>query len=494
MFKTIPSMRVLTITALAAPFCLLFAGETSAQTETSVIAPISKKTDSDTKKPDKSKKKPKGKKGGGKEKPVQKDAPAKPAPSASEPAKTDTAAPNAKAGAPAPKMEDSPEIKAIQKQLAELAAQKSLIEARLALEEMKQREAVAKERQRLGAPTPEAIAAGSLRLEEKNRIENELALETSRAGARLSSKTIKLRELEAETRIIETELKNAALQLQSATARQNAELAIFQKKQEAARVALNASPKYLKEPLVNGTLHISDRRVSLNGVVTLRMARHAIERINFYNNQSTEHPIFLVIDRSPGGSVAAGFQILKAMESSKAPVHVVVKGYAASMAAVITTLAKHSYAYNNTIILHHQMSTMLYGNMTDLDDQIKVARNWYSRLATAVAKKMGISLEEFTKQMYSNFASGDWEEFGDNAKRLKWVDNIVDRMVETSVVDIRQPAPPQSKSSGYASPDHDPEEIATKLDEKGRPYTQLPMLDAFDAWWIYDKRNQYRAW
>ena len=36
----------------------------------------------------------------------------------------------------------------------------------------------------------------------------------------------------------------------------------------------------------------------------------------------------------------AGYRILKAMEASDAPVHVVVKSHAASMAACITTLAE----------------------------------------------------------------------------------------------------------------------------------------------------------
>ena len=50
--------------------------------------------------------------------------------------------------------------------------------------------------------------------------------------------------------------------------------------------------------------------------------------------------IFIVIDTSPRGSVMAGYRILKAMESSDAPVHVVVKSFAASMAAAITTLGE----------------------------------------------------------------------------------------------------------------------------------------------------------
>ena len=76
---------------------------------------------------------------------------------------------------------------------------------------------------------------------------------------------------------------------------------------------------------------ITDRRVALNGPIFEGSVRPVIEKIQFYANQS-DKPIFLVIDESPGGSVASGEQVIKAMESSKAPVHVVVKSFAASMA------------------------------------------------------------------------------------------------------------------------------------------------------------------
>src|SRR6202044_541256 len=101
------------------------------------------------------------------------------------------------------------------------------------------------------------------------------------------------------------------------------------------------------------------------------------DRIHYFNNKDESLPIFLVIDYSPGGSVMEGYRIVKAMQASKAPVHVVVKSYAASMAAVITTLAPHSYVYPNAVILHHQMSDMAWGNLTQHKEQLKVMEEWY---------------------------------------------------------------------------------------------------------------------
>ncbi|MEN1786233.1 MAG: ATP-dependent Clp protease proteolytic subunit, partial [Bacteroidota bacterium] len=118
-------------------------------------------------------------------------------------------------------------------------------------------------------------------------------------------------------------------------------------------------------------------------------------------------------------------RIVKAIEASDAPVHVVVKSFAASMAAVITTLADHSYAYPNAIVLHHQMSAGVFGNMTDMEQRLEMLKEWEARLAVPVAEKMGITLEEFKAQMYENMASGDWVEFADKAVELKWVNQIV---------------------------------------------------------------------
>ncbi|MDR2429734.1 MAG: ATP-dependent Clp protease proteolytic subunit, partial [Puniceicoccales bacterium] len=411
-----------------------------------------------------------------------KPAPGAPADAAAAKAAAERAA-QAKIAAAAIASDDSPEAKALQKQLAKLTLEKNLIEARLALAEAKRREA--ESGARLKAQKEQAR-----KNEEKARIETELALASAKASEKLADKLLRIRELETEAKILKGEQENSQAKYAAEISKYNAELAAFQKKQELARVATQTAPIYRKEPLHNGTLHISDRRIALNGAVTARMAAHAIEQINFYNNQNAEHPIFIVIDSSPGGSVEAGFQILKAMESSKAPVYVVVKKFAASMAAVITTLAERSYCYNNTIILHHQMSTFNYGNMSDLEDQLRIARQWYERLATPVARKMGLSLDAFTKQMYAHFASGDWEEFGDNAKKLKWVDNVVDRIVETGIVDIRKPAGASSSGPSRGMPD----DCQVKVDEKGKTYIQLPLLDnPFDAWWIYDKRNLYRA-
>lgn len=253
----------------------------------------------------------------------------------------------------------------------------------------------------------------------------------------------------------------------------------------------NAKPEYLKNPLrEDGTLVISDRRIALNGPIAGATADYITDRIHYYNNANDEQPIFIVIDECPGGSVMAGYRILKAMEASDAPIHVVVKSFAASMAAAITTLAEESYAYPNAVILHHQISSTVFGrlNLTQQKEFLAESNRWWERLATPIADEMGITKEEFIKKMYEHSSSGDWSEFGVEAQKLKWVKHIVTGIDESSF--LRNPdakkAPTTPTTTTRTSG------VESGVDEDGRPVMYLPRLNPKDVYFIYNPDGYYR--
>lgn len=387
---------------------------------------------------------------------------------------------------------NSLELAKTKRDLAELKAEKE----RLSLENALVRERVNAEVALLNAETDKvlaeiesinknvtlkaAVARQALQeeFEELNLKEKRLEKENSIAQMEME------KELQA-LRLEETKLKVERTRLEGEIAALQAKLTIREKSDMIAdQVVVNDESLYLDDPFVDGVLHVSDRRIAMNGIVWGGMSDYVIERINYFNNQSTEHPIFIVIDSSPGGSVMAGYQILKAMEGSEAPVYVVVKAYAASMAAMITTLAEKSYAYPNAIILHHQLSWYgVVGNLTQQKEYAEEADEWWRRLARPVAKKMGIPLNKFIDKMYEQNSAGDWSEFADNAVKLGWVDHVVDRIWETSV----DKNPDRYKSNMYASAG-----IEESIDENGRPYVMLPRLEAFDFYFLYDKSGYYR--
>jgi ATP-dependent Clp protease protease subunit len=305
---------------------------------------------------------------------------------------------------------------------------------------------------------------------------------------------------EAEQLRIDSEL--AKLRAEKAKIEQSLLTEDFQEKLEERVLG---EEKYPDEPFRDGVLRISLRRIELNGPIFNGAADYVCQRLDYFNNQS-DKPIFLVIDDCPGGSAIEGFQIVQAMRKSKAPVHVVVKRMAASMAAIITTLADNSYCYPDALILHHQASAYLGGTGRDMEDQMRQFKEISHRLIGAVAKKLGLSEKEFVDQMYKNRSSGDWELFGDEAVKKGWVEHIATTIHEDGVRTMPKGLrlPPQQffifGGEGSAAAGNAPQgymeryevQLKEEVDAKGKRYVQLPRISPLDAYLLYNPDGYYR--
>jgi ATP-dependent Clp protease protease subunit len=363
------------------------------------------------------------------------------------------------------------EVAAMQAEIDKLTRQADLVNKRAAVKEAERRAALNEE-----------LMAGRESLE-RMRLSNELAGTAITATLR----DLGQREMELKVRTADLQAQRSEFELQTARLNNDLDLRV---KRDLWKNRVNHEIEYSKQPFKDGVLTISDRRIALNGVITMDTADYIAARIDYFNNQSHDYPIFLVIDRSPGGSVMAGYKILKAMEGSVAPVYTVVKSFAASMAANIATQSKKSFAYPNAIILHHQILSSSFGNLTEQKEQIKEMEEWWKRLAAPVAVKMGISREEFIKQMYQNRSTGDWLEFGDGARKLKWVDEIVETVREESF---------DKSFDGSSAPGTPPPVLASgqpaleeRLDVNGRRYVVLPRLDPVDCYYLHTPYKYYR--
>ena len=334
---------------------------------------------------------------------------------------------------------------------------------------------------------------------ERELLGERLALETSKRQSLAKDEIAKLdgekeklaREGEmAKVRAekLTNELKSVQMAAALEVSRLQNDISLIEVSEKRAQFA-DSKPVYLQTPLKpDGTLVVSDRRISLNGMITSATADSITGRIDYWNNKDRKLPIFIVIDDCPGGSVMAGYRILKAMESSAAPIHVLVKSFAASMAACITTLAHESYAYPNAVILHHQISSQIASarlNLTQQREFFEESNRWWDRLAAPIALKMGISTDEWIKRMYTHSSSGDWSEFGDKAKELKWVNHIINGVEETSFTkdpDAR-PSPPVPPVKAA---------LAEEVDADGRPFVWLPRLNPKDVYFLYNPDGYYR--
>lgn len=259
-------------------------------------------------------------------------------------------------------------------------------------------------------------------------------------------------------------------------------------------------PQYLLDPVVkheNGDVELvmSDRIINLNGAITYYTSEYITDRIHYYNNQNPDHPIFLVIDYSPGGSVMSGYRILQAMSSSQAPVYVVVKSFAASMAATITTMSKHSFVYPNAIIMHHQIWSRSSGNLRQHEENLADLKEWWRRLAEPMAKRLGITTEEWRKQMYEHNSDGDWNEFGDRAVALGWADSVVHRLRETGQDrhPDKQRHPLSFLFGNSANKENDKEGNTSNQITPNQNYDRfLPELRPFDFYWMHNPKGYYQ--
>ncbi|MEM9414855.1 MAG: ATP-dependent Clp protease proteolytic subunit [Planctomycetota bacterium] len=371
--------------------------------------------------------------------------------------------------------------------------------------------------------------------EEKQRLEAEIAILRARQSAENARQQLEKDQADFESQMAMAEMQRAVAQMQAqmqaitaeqtlAAAQRNAELAELQAQNQAlaaesaalqaelsaiqTRANYNAidrdAMQYPANPLDGQTLHISDRRIPLNGAIGGGMADYITSRIHYFNNLDSEAPIFIVIDGSPGGSVMEGFRIVTAMQNSDAPVHVVVKSYAASMAAVITTLAEESYVYPHALILHHQMSSGMSGNLTQQRESLEEGYEWAARLADPVAEKMGVTPERFVELMYENNSDGDWGEFGDIAVELKWANHVVTEIKETAIVmapgssgsrtGMRVAEGDAAPFAGFTQQDlfECPIQYETVVDGNGKSYVALPRLVPGDLYYIANPDNYYR--
>ncbi len=311
-----------------------------------------------------------------------------------------------------------------------------------------------------------ADAAGAMDDAEKSQLNLKTSIANVKATLASGEKDARRAEFEADVKLTSAQAAVEYAQLEKV-----GEIARLQKK---VIETTSGKIEYPIEPLADGVLRISDRRIPFNGIVDETLAKFVCDRIAFYNALDKKAPIFIVIDRSPGGSVMSGYQILQAMESSQAPVYVVVKGYAASMAAIITTMAKQSYVYPQSVVLHHQASTSLSGNQTQLEQQLKWSKIWCERIFVKVSNKMGITVDEFVAKMYAAVSTGDWKVLGTEAVKLKWVTHVVERMTEEGVNNTPTvPALAAIKPDGLNGT------------------TALNPLTPFDIWWIYDPSTEF---
>jgi ATP-dependent Clp protease protease subunit len=357
-----------------------------------------------------------------------------------------------------------------------------------ALKTRKAREAENAERARIDSET----ALRNAKVAAENAAEDEARAESDRRIT-LSNTKAQFDQLDASnrTRELETESKLLKQALDNTIARSGSVVAKRKREMDAEKI-VNVKQDYLKEPFVNGVLHISDRSINFpESPITDGAAKDIIDSINFLNSRDASAPIFLVINNSPGGGAMASYQIMKAIESSKAPVHVVVKGVIGGSAALLLGIAPHSHCFERTIILHTQSRGSTRGaNLNSVRDSVRESEKWQERLYAPFCKKIGMSYDDFVKQQFTRNAKGEWQEFGEDAVKLKWVDSIVTRIVDKSADTLPADRAMSGMINGFRGQTPG---LVERTDKDGKTYVELPPLAPGDSWMMTAPAGLYRT-
>ena len=120
---------------------------------------------------------------------------------------------------------------------------------------------------------------------------------------------------------------------------------------------------------------------------------------------------------------------------------------------------------------------------SQMDENLKFMKKLEKRVLGPVAKKMGLSLEQFRKKMYENNSNGNWLEFADVAVKHKWVDQTINKIREDGY--IKKPTGSMPKPWWYGK-------FEEKKDSSGRPFIKLPRLGPCDYYFIHNPDKYYK--
>lgn len=141
--------------------------------------------------------------------------------------------------------------------------------------------------------------------------------------------------------------------------------------------------------------------------------------------EESSSPIYILLD-SPGGSVVDGSMVINAIESSKVPVNTICHSLCASMAAMIHQYGAKRYMFDRSIIMFHQASAGTQGSIGQMNAMLGLLTRYIARIESDVAKRQGLSLQEYQQRAASEYWLDSQEALSANV-----VDELVD--FDTSV-------------------------------------------------------------
>ena len=170
---------------------------------------------------------------------------------------------------------------------------------------------------------------------------------------------------------------------------------------------------------------VSNELVELNSrnMITIRGPIQHESVSDFINKISTidSKEIYIYIS-SPGGSVMEGMKIvdiINSLEKSGRQVNC-ISDFSASMAFIILQSCPRRLATFSSVLMQHQMSLGLEGNIENINTYLDFIRKIDIELNKLQAEKIGMPEDQFKRKI-----ENDWWIHGPDAKKNSVVDDIV---------------------------------------------------------------------
>lgn len=188
-----------------------------------------------------------------------------------------------------------------------------------------------------------------------------------------------------------------------------------------------------KVPTIIDRLEMApERTMVLEGVVTRGttepIIRKLVELDLDYDPENPE-PAFLVLN-TPGGSVVAGLSLINVMEATSIPITCVIDTKAYSMGAIITLYCDKVYIHKFASLMYHEVQYTVSGTDSTIESRVKFLRNSSIAVHEEVAKKLGLTTEEYYAKI-----NKEWWLTAKEAIDAGIADGIV------NVMDYKRPGP-----------------------------------------------------
>jgi ATP-dependent Clp endopeptidase proteolytic subunit ClpP len=136
-------------------------------------------------------------------------------------------------------------------------------------------------------------------------------------------------------------------------------------------------------------------------------------------------PLYLHIN-SDGGEIHEGMAAVDCIRNSKIPIYTIIEGRAASAATFMSIAGKKRYITENSVLLIHQLSSGMWGKMTELEDEHENNKFFMEKIYSIYSKYTTVPKKELKNIMKRDI-------WWDSEKALKY--GFVDEIFTSTTVD-----------------------------------------------------------